>query len=65
MEEYQKRVTEEKNELDEKIEKLRDFITSDLFENKLGLNERKRMCRQEFIMELYSDVLAGRIAAFS
>jgi hypothetical protein len=63
METYQERVIEEKNELDGKIEKLRNFIASDPFG--VGLVQKKWMRRQELIMELYSDVLAERIAAFS
>jgi len=63
MEPYQQRVIREKGELDAKIENLIDFIASNQF-NSLGDDERKRMRRQEVLMELYSEVLAERIAAF-
>jgi len=65
MEAYQERVIEEKNQLDEKIGKLMDFIEGRDFSRKITLAEQKRMRRQEMIMELYSEVLADRIKHFT
>jgi hypothetical protein len=63
MEPHQQRVVREKDELDAKIASLIAFIVSDNF-NGICESERKRMRRQEVLMELYSEVLAERIAAF-
>ncbi len=63
MEAYKERVIAEKVELDGKIEKLRGFIGSEVFDV-VSLEEQKRMRRQELIMQLYSDVLEERIVAF-
>lgn len=63
MEGYQQRVLDEKAALDEKIERLISFIGSDGFNN-LSPVECKLLRRQEMIMELYSEVLAERIAGF-
>lgn len=62
MEEYQKRVVEEKKELDEKIIKLSQFIFSEKFIVPKG--EQERMERQFFSMVEYSRCLRERIAAF-
>ena len=64
MEAYKERVIAEKDELDGKIEKLHMFIGSEVFDG-VSLEEQKRMCRQELIMQLYSDVLTDRIFAFT
>uniref|UniRef100_A0A6M3KZ55 Uncharacterized protein n=1 Tax=viral metagenome TaxID=1070528 RepID=A0A6M3KZ55_9ZZZZ len=64
MEDYQKRVIEEKKELDSKIERLRAFMASDYFNNGIPSDEQKRMRRQELIMELYSEVLSDRMEHF-
>ena len=61
---YKERVVAEKNELDVKIEKLRDFIESETF-NETSVEEQKRMRRQELLMQLYSEVLADRIKGFN
>ena len=63
MEAYQKRVVEEKKELDEKLEKLIVFLDSDKFD-RLPPEEQDRMSRQQEVMEEYSDILGERIAAF-
>ena len=60
---YQERVVREKEELDERIRKLVVFLGTKMFFD-LPVDEQKRLRRQELIMELYSDVLADRIAAF-
>ena len=62
---HQQRVVDEQSELNEKINKLSDFIkTSPLFEG-LPIDEQERLMRQKYYMIEYSDVLAERIAAFS
>lgn len=61
---YQNRVIAEKNELDSKIDRLRSFIQNKSFAD-LPYAERRRLRRQELIMQLYSDVLDERILAFS
>ena len=63
MKDYQERVIIEKDELDTKTKALLVFIDSESF-GRLGEQERKRMRTQEILMELYSNVLADRIAAF-
>ena len=64
MEEFQKRVVEEKEALDDKLTRLVPFIGSETF-NGLPEDEQKRLRRQEMLMELYSDILAERIANFA
>lgn len=62
--EYQQRVIDEKNELDDKATKLSAFIgKSPLFE-KLDAGEQERMKVQNDLMWQYSEVLGQRIAAF-
>ena len=60
MEDYQKRVIEEKAELDEKISKLTNFLNGQALAN----SQAKLMNRQLVLMELYSQVLADRIVTF-
>ncbi len=64
MEEYQKRVTEEKKELDQKIERLNLFVNTDHF-SALKTLEREQLTRQRVIMELYQEVLWQRIRDFN
>ena len=63
MEDYQKRVVEEKKELDEKIQKLKDFMhptdTTKLDEVNYGL-----LMVQLAAMESYTDALSRRIELF-
>ena len=65
MEEYQQRVVEEKNALDEKIQSLEAFMTED---NEtfaaLPVAEKTRMAHQRDHMEAYSRVLGDRISNF-
>jgi hypothetical protein len=61
---YQQRVVDEKIQLDERLEKLREFMKGNFFK-KVKEEEQKRMMRQEASMDIYSDVLGERIAAFS
>ena len=63
MEAYQKRVVEEKRELDEKLAKLEAFIDTEPCVALAG-DEQDRMSRQQFIMRDYSKVLGERIEAF-
>lgn len=64
MEAYQERLIMEKTELDSKIDKLREFLAEDFYKDNIFSDEQKRLCRQELIMRLYSDVLGDRIDAF-
>jgi hypothetical protein len=63
MKEYQKRVVEEKIDLDNKLIKLNNFIESDKFED-VDEDEQDRLTRQGAAMQEYSLVLEERIAAF-
>ena len=61
---HQQRVVDEKRELDEKIEKLRAFITkSDVFQS-LRSAEARLLVQQYGHMQSYSDVLTDRISLF-
>ncbi len=64
MQAYQERVVSEKRELDERGDKLDQFILSDRF-GTLPAAEQERMKRQLEIMGKYSEVLGERIAAFA
>lgn len=60
---HQQRVVEEKKELDEKLNKLNSFISSQFF---LPINEdeKDRLKQQARIMHDYSNILKERINAF-
>lgn len=60
---HQQRVVEEKQALDEKIEKLGAFVNDDKFTN-VETAERTRLYRQFVVMRHYSEILGERIAAF-
>lgn len=60
---FQQRVIDEKNDLDEKITKLDEFIGTDIF-YKLFLSEQDRLLEQLALMQSYSEVLGERIAEF-
>ncbi len=64
MQDWQKRVFDEKSELDEKIKNLTIWLgaSKGFPENPA---EYERLARQHKHMSAYSDVLAERIAAFS
>lgn len=64
MQAYQERVVAEKRELDERGDKLEQFILSDRF-GTLPAAEQERMKLQLEIMGQYSEVLGERIAAFA
>lgn len=60
---HQQRVVDEKQELDEKREKLGAFKNTDLFAS-LPWQEQERLNTQAHVMTMYSAVLGARIAAF-
>lgn len=64
MKEYQKRVLDEKNALDQKLFDLGVFLNDKVCAETVPDPELKRLKRQRKIMELYSDVLMERIDAF-
>jgi len=65
MEPYQQRVVEEKAALDEKLNKLAKFVINggDAFKM-LFIAEQVRLNKQMVVMEIYSEILRDRIAAF-
>ena len=63
MQEHQKRVVEEKSDLDGKLNRLQAFIQTPNFTG-LGEDERDRLRRQADVMADYSVILGERIAAF-
>ena len=65
MKPYQKRVVDEKAELDKKAKALSDFIgLSGEFEN-IDIEEQERLKVQNDIMWQYSEILGARIDAFN
>jgi hypothetical protein len=62
MKPYQERVVQEKKELDERMERLRQFIGTDAFDA-LDHDEQVRLEKQLDVMHDYSGILAERIAA--
>ncbi len=63
MQEHEKRVVEEKKELDDKRVKLNLFIKTDLFNNLQGM-DKELLRKQLNIMDQYSDLLSERIRRF-
>lgn len=63
MQPYEQRVIDEKSELDTKLEKLKVFIDSDMFQ-KLGHIEKDLLIWQAQVMCEYSTILERRIAVF-
>lgn len=63
MQEFQKRVVEEKKSLDEKINRLSPFIGGDIYSS-LSLDEQQRLDRQLEVMSEYSSILGARIGNF-
>lgn len=64
MKDFQQRVIDEKEELDERLAKLCAFGRSDQF-SALSDEEQGRLNRQHSIMEDYSAILDERIKAFT
>lgn len=60
---YQQRVVEEKQELDAKIERLMEFLTTNIFDG-LDKGEKSRLRIQLAAMETYGTALGERIAYF-
>lgn len=60
---HQERVVQEKRDLDDKIDKLRDFLHSAKFAD-VEAAEQGRLTRQYSLMGGYSRVLGERIAEF-
>ena len=60
---HQQRVVDERQELEERLTKLRQFLGTEIC---LGLpfDERSLLVRQERVMTEYSDILADRINLF-
>jgi hypothetical protein len=63
LEPFQQRVVAEKAELDMRIERLRAFLTTEIFAS-LDQAEQGRMTQQLSVMRDYSDILGERIRAF-
>ena len=61
---HQKRVIDEKAELDLRRKNLREFIDKNPVFQKLPPEEKYRLNAQQFVMAEYSDILGERIAAF-
>jgi len=60
---YQERVIAEKEQLDDRCQKLRSFTGGAVYHS-LDASERDRLERQLEAMGTYSDILGERIAAF-
>lgn len=63
MEKHQQRVVEEKAELDQKIEKLSDFIDGAVFAA-IDTEGQKLLRAQHILMQGYSSILRKRIQSF-
>lgn len=61
MEDYQERIVVEKKELDEKINKLSNFLSGNIFIN-LALDKKNLLTHQWEIMQVYSTILGLRLA---
>jgi hypothetical protein len=64
MEPHQKRVVDERAELDLRRDNLAKFMTTDVFWS-LDRAESDRLRTQHSVMGVYSDILSQRIAAFT
>lgn len=60
---HQQRVVDERQELELKLGKLRDFLKTEMCLS-LPFDERALLARQERVMAEYSEVLAERINSF-
>jgi len=63
MQPHQQRVVDEKKELDEKREKLYEFLHTDIYEG-LADGERADLQAQYWAMGFYSNILDSRISRF-
>ena len=64
MQPHEERVVTEKNELDDKLVKLQDFIETNKIFQLLPKEDKELLERQEVHMSDYSQVLSERIARF-
>lgn len=64
MQPHQERVVQEKQELDERLFKLRLFMEKAAFKE-LDIREKSLLTLQAQVMHNYSDILAERIALWS
>jgi len=60
---HQQRVVEEKKELDGKLEKLKAFVKTEIFET-LEFEDKSLLNSQVYHMYSYSDILKHRILRF-
>ena len=60
---HEQRVVDERQELEAKLSKLRDFLKTDICLS-LPVNERSLLARQARVMAEYSEILAERINSF-
>lgn len=65
MQPHQRRVVEEKNDLDTRAKKLSDFIGLNPAFDEIDSAEQERLKEQCEIMWQYSEILGKRIAAFT
>lgn len=65
MEAYQQRVVDEKNELDDRIDKLSTFIESDVFVFEVDQEQQNLLLIQLSTMRSYSLILDLRVQKFS
>ena len=63
LEPFQLRVYKEKEDLDEKISKLNEFLSGDGTRN-LALEDLRLLSDQFYVMHEYSKILARRISRF-
>lgn len=63
MQAHQERVVTERNELQDKINKLGSFFSNPIFRD-LSTDEQNRLTKQHKLMKEYRDVLNERIAIF-
>ena len=63
MHDYQKRVVDEKNDLDANLGRLLVFVSSPTFKA-LGGVERELLLKQSLVMGQYSNILEERIVLF-
>ena len=64
MQPHEQRVVDEKVELDTRLEKLRAFFTTPIFQE-LDYHDQWLLKLQENVMSDYSEILETRIARFS
>jgi hypothetical protein len=63
MQPHQQRVVDEKIALDEKLNKLKEFLVSNIFDG-LTMQEQNLLQTQSGYMQSYSNILAERISLF-